>query len=120
MKPVIKKAFKILNYLALSLVLLFVLLVAIVNLPVVHKVITSKANQVLADAGIPVHIGKFTLLINGKIGIEEVEIIAAGKDTMVYAGNASINFRPLPLLFKKLEKERRKIKEILHRKNRLH
>ena len=105
MKPAIKKAFKILNYLALSLVLLFVLLVAIVNLPVVHKVITSKANQVLADAGIPVHIGKFTLLINGKIGIEEVEIIAARNDTIMYAGSTSVNFRLLPLLFKKLEIE---------------
>ncbi len=105
LKPAVKKAFKILNYLVLTLVLLFVLLVAIINLPAVHKVITSKANQVLADAGIPVHIGKFTLLINGKIGIENVEIIATGSDTIIYAGNASVNFRPLPLLFKRVEIE---------------
>jgi hypothetical protein len=105
LKPAIKKAFKILNYLVMTLVVLFVLMVAIVNLPAVHKVITRKANQVFADAGIPVHVGKFTLLINGKIGIGDVEIISTGRDTIVYAGNASVNFRPFPLLFKRFEIE---------------
>lgn len=105
MKPILKKVFIILNYLALLLVLLFVLVVAVVNLPVVHKVITQKANQVLADAGIPLKAGKFTLLISGKIGIEDVEIIAPGNDTIVFAGKAGINFRPLPLLFKRVEIE---------------
>ncbi len=113
MKPAIKKTFRILNYLVFSLVLLFVLLVAIVNLPAVHKVITRKANQVLADAGIPVHIGKLTLLINGKIGIEEVEVIAAGNDTIVYAGDASINLRPLPLLFKRVKIESIKLDNVV-------
>lgn len=65
-----------LKYVCLSLfVLIFLLLVAI-NLPIstqTHYI--SKANSIFVDKGWPVHIGGFSLLLNGEIGPKQVEII---------------------------------------------
>ncbi len=102
MTPKVKSAIKIVKYLFVLLVLLFLLLVAAVNLPFVHRLITKKANTILAEKGIPVRIGKATLLLNGKIGIYQLEIIKPGADTVIYAGRTTVDVYPVPLLSKKL------------------
>jgi len=84
------------------LVILFLLLVGAVNLPVVHTFITSKANSILQQKGIPLHLGKVTLLLNGKVGVSDIEIILPQNDTVVYARNISVDVRPIPLLSKKV------------------
>ena len=99
---ILKKAFHILKILCLYLALLFFLLVGAVNLPFVHSSITKKANNIFHEKGLPLHIGKITLLISGKIGLEQAEIITGSSDTILYAGNVNIAFRPLPLLFKRV------------------
>ena len=91
-----------LKYICLSLfVLVFLLLVAI-NLPIVHKLITSKANSIFADKGWPVHIGGFSLLLNGEIGLSQVEIIPSKSDTILYAGSLKVSVSPGGLLHKQL------------------
>lgn len=102
MSSIIKKVVRVLKCLFLALVLLFVLLVGAVNLPFVHKAITKKTNTILSEKGLPVHIGKISLLLNGKIGISQIEIIKPEADTVVYAGKVSIDLRPLPLLSKEV------------------
>ena len=102
MLPGIKITLHIIKYLFLILVLLFILLVAVVNLPFVHTVITKKANSVLSEKEIPVHIGKITLLLNGKIGISQLEIIRPQSDTIIYAGKASVDIYPFALFSKEL------------------
>ena len=84
------------------MVLLFLLIVGAVNLPFVHKFLTAKTNSVLESKGIPVHIGKITLLLNGKIGISELAFILPPKDTIIYAQKVSVDVSPLPLFSKKV------------------
>lgn len=102
MLPGVKITLNIVKYLFFTLVLLFILLVAVVNLPFVHTIITQKANSVLRDKGIPVHVGKITLLLNGKIGISQLEIIKPQSDTIIYAGKASVDLYPFALFSKEL------------------
>ncbi|MBK6284778.1 MAG: hypothetical protein IPF54_21025 [Draconibacterium sp.] len=102
MSPRIKKAIKILKYLLLSVVLLFLLLVGAINLPFVHKALTKKVNTVLSEKNIPVNIGKITLLLNGKIGVNELSIITPPNDTVIYAGKVRVDLGILPLLSKKI------------------
>ena len=98
----LKKAFQILKILCLYLAILFFLLVGAVNLPFVHRGLTNKANSILHEKGLPVHIGKVTLLVSGKIGIEQAEIITESNDTIVYAGMVNIAVRPVQLLFRRV------------------
>jgi len=98
--PKVKVALNIVKYLIGSLVLLFLLLVAAVNLPFVHTLITKKTNTILAEKGLPIHVGKITLLLNGKIGLDQLEIIRSDTDTILFAGKASVEMRPLQLLKK--------------------
>jgi len=100
--PILSKAARIIKYLFFLLVILFLLLVAAANLPFVHTFLTQKTNTILAEKGIPAHVGKITLLLNGKIGISQLEIIKPGADTVIYAGKASVDLRPLPLLSRKI------------------
>ena len=48
------------------------------------------------------HIGKVSLLVSGKIGIQQAEIITGGNDTIFYAGQVKVAFRPLPLLLRRV------------------
>jgi hypothetical protein len=82
--------------------LLILLIIGAVNLPFVHTFITGKTNSILEKNGIPIHAGKITLLLNGKIGITELSMILPPNDTIVYAGKLSVDIRPLPLLTKKV------------------
>ena len=82
--------------------LLFLLIIGAVNLPFVHTILTNKTNTILAQSGIPIHVGRISLLINGKIGLQQLEIISNDTDTIIYAGKASINVRLLPLLKKRV------------------
>ena len=100
--PTLKKAFHILKILCLYLAILFFLLVGAVNLPFVHKGLTNKANSILHENGLPLHIGKVTLLVSGRIGIEQAELITKARDTIVYAGLVKIAVHPFQLLFKRV------------------
>lgn len=102
MSPQIKKVVNILKYICLLLVLLFLLIAGAVNLPFVHTFITAKTNTILKEKGIPVHIGKITLLLNGKIGIKELAMVTPQNDTIIYAGRLSVDISPLPLFSKKV------------------
>lgn len=100
--PKLKVVIRIIKYLFVSLVLLFLLVVAAINLPFVHQLITQKANTIFAEKGIPIRAGKITLLLNGKVGLKHLEIITPPTDTIVYAGKASVDIRLLPLLKKRV------------------
>ncbi len=100
--PKLLKVFRVFQALIISVALLFVLLVGAVNLPFVHTFITAKTNTILEKKGIPLHIGKISLLLNGKIGISEIEIIQNSNDTVTYAGFASVDVKPLPLFSKRV------------------
>lgn len=98
----LKKVVRILKYLFLLLVLLFLLVVGAVNLPFIHELVTQKTNTFLTQKGIPVNIGKITLLINGKIGIKELAMIVPPNDTIIYAAKINVDLSLLPLLSKKI------------------
>jgi uncharacterized protein involved in outer membrane biogenesis len=100
--PFIKKAIRIVIYLFLVLILFLLLIVGSANLPAVHKAITKKTNTILLEKGIPVHIGKITLLLNGKIGVNELAMINPPNDTIIYIEKLGIDLNPLPLLSNKI------------------
>ncbi len=91
-----------LKYICLSLFILIFLLLVGLNLPIVHKLITSKANSIFAEKGWPVHIGGFSLLLNGDIGLSQVAIIPSPGDTILYAGSLQISVSPGGLLHKQV------------------
>ncbi len=102
MSPKLIKVFRVFQTLIISVALIFVLLVGAVNLPFVHTFLTSQTNHFLSKKEIPLHIGKISLLLNGKIGISEIEIIETGNDTVIYAGFASVDVKPFPLFSKRV------------------
>jgi hypothetical protein len=93
----------VVKYLILSLVLLFISILAAVNLPVSQRIITGKANDFFSSKEIPAHVEKITLLIGGRIGLRRPQIISPAGDTILYADQISIAVRITPLLFKTLK-----------------
>ncbi|MEE4286074.1 MAG: translocation/assembly module TamB domain-containing protein [Mariniphaga sp.] len=67
-----------------------------------HKAITKKTNTILLEKNIPVQIGKITLLLNGKIGVNEMAMITPPNDTIIYIGKLRIDLGSLPLLSNKI------------------
>jgi hypothetical protein len=63
------------KYLFLSLIVLFILVVAGVNLPFSQRLITGKVNGLFQRNGIPARVEKITLLINGKVGTDRLQLI---------------------------------------------
>ena len=94
---------KVFKFLLLSLAILFALVLAAVNLPVSQRLITEKANGFFRGKNLPVQVGRITLLVNGKIGLSQVQIIKNSEDTIVFAGQMRSSIRIIPLVFKKLK-----------------
>ncbi|MEO8148739.1 MAG: hypothetical protein ABI723_13930, partial [Bacteroidia bacterium] len=76
---------------------MILLLVGVINLPFAHRIITNKVNDILRENGLPVHVGKLSLLLNGKIGLSQLEVKSLTGDTIIYAGNVNISVSPGPL-----------------------
>lgn len=107
-----RTSFKYLNrvlatikYLIISLAIIFVIVVAGVNLPFVQRIITLKANNIFIQKKIPVHVESITLLIDGRIGLTKPEIITNISDTIAYAGRIKLNIKIIPLLLRKIRVE---------------
>ncbi len=79
------------------------MLLLAVNLPPGQRFITSKVNGFFRDKNIPAHVEKITLLLNGKIGLKELQVIQNSNDTILYVRNLRIAFNPIPLIFKKIK-----------------
>ena len=94
---------KVVKYFFIFLAILFVLILAGVNLPVSQRVITQKANGFFHERNLPVQVGGLTLLVNGKVGLSQVQIIKSTGDTVVFAGQIRSSVRIFPLIFKKLK-----------------
>ncbi|GEM_PF-1894462 len=91
------------KYLIFSLAILFVVVLAGVNLPFVQRFITSKVNNAFIQKNIPLHVEKVTLLIDGRVGITKPELIINKSDTVIYAGMIKVSVKMLPLVFKKIK-----------------
>jgi translocation and assembly module TamB len=91
------------KYLFFCLLLLLVIILGGVNLPFARRFITEKANSVFFEKKIPVHVGKIKILITGRLGLSEVQIIKNQGDTIVYAGGIKVSVRILPLIFHKVK-----------------
>ena len=66
----LKRIITFFKYFFLSLAILFILIVAGINLPLSQRLITEKVNRLLLSKGIPASVDKLTLLINGKVGAD--------------------------------------------------
>ena len=93
----------VVKYLILSLVLLFIFILAAVNLPFSQRIITGKANDFFSSRELPVSVEKISLLVTGRVGLRHPQITASSGDTLLYADQISIAVRITPLLFKKLK-----------------
>ena len=99
----LNRVYRFFKYLILGLALLFVLVLTGVNLPFSQRIITKKANEFFSGKNLPVHVGKISLLINGKIGLSRPRIIKNSGDTIVFAEKIKASVRIFPLLFKKVK-----------------
>jgi len=97
------RLFKIFRYTILTLAALFILLLLAVNLPPGQRFITSKVNNFFRDNNIPAQVDKITLLLNGKIGLKELQVIQNSKDTILYVRNLRVALNPISLIFKKIK-----------------
>lgn len=97
MLPILKKTVRILNYVLLSLLFLILLFVGVINLPFAHRIITNKANSIFLEKGLPVHIGTFSLLINGNISLGELEVKSKTGEKIVDAGKVRLEVKLVPL-----------------------
>ena len=99
----LKRILSFSKYFFLSLIVLFILVVAGVNLPFSQRLITGKVNGLLQKRGIPARVEKITLLINGKVGTDRLQLIKSPGDTTIYAEQVRISARIVPLLFRKVK-----------------
>ena len=60
-------------------------------------------NGLFQKKGIPARVDKITLLINGKVGTDRLQLIKAPGDTIIYAGQVRVSARVMPLLFRKVK-----------------
>ncbi len=95
----LKRIITFFKYFFLSLAILFILIVAGINLPLSQRLITENVNRLLLSKGIPASVDKLTLLINGKVGADNLEMLGAGGDTVIYAGKVRVSARVVPLIF---------------------
>ena len=91
------------KYLVISLAILLALILIGVNLPFSQRLITDKVNGLLQRKGIPARVDKITLLINGKVGTDRLQLIDAAGDTIIYGGQVRASARLVPLLFRKVK-----------------
>jgi hypothetical protein len=93
----------VIKYLIISLVFLFLFLLAAVNLPVSQRIITRTANNYFNSKKLPVQVEKITLLVTGRVGLRQPQIIIPSGDTLLNADQISVAIRIAPLIFKKLK-----------------
>jgi len=93
----------VVKYLIFSLVLLFIFILAAVNLPGSQRIITAKANDFFSSRELPVSVENISLLVTGRVGLRHPQITGSSGDTLLYADQISIAVRITPLLFKKLK-----------------
>jgi translocation and assembly module TamB len=100
---VLKRILTFSGYFLLCLVILFILAVAGINLPSSQRLITEKVNGFFRAREIPAKADRITLLINGKIGTDRLQMTGASGDTIIYAGKVRVSARIVPLLFRKVK-----------------
>ena len=98
----VKRLLKFFKYLIISLAIFILLTLVVINLPVSQRIITGKANALFQERNLPVQVGRITLLINGKIGLDQLKIINNQEDTIVSVRQLRVSARLFPLLFKKV------------------
>jgi len=98
----LKKTIRILKYVLFSLLFLIVILAVVVNTPFAHRIITGKVNDLFAKNGWPVHVGKLSLVLTGRIALNQLEIKSASGDTIVFAENVKVTFSPGALFSKRI------------------
>ncbi len=81
---------------------LILLLFISVNLPYGHRFITNRVNNILAGAGIPIHITSISSIYPESITVKGVTLTGSQRDTIVYAGEIQADFVPLALLKKRV------------------
>jgi translocation and assembly module TamB len=99
----LNRVLRYLKYLIISLVILVMLILIGINLPFVQPIITTKANSILAEKKLPVHVDRINFLITGRIGLSGVEIINSNGDTIVYAKEIKVSVKIIPLIFHKVD-----------------
>ena len=98
-----KRIIKIFKYLIISFGILFLIILAGVNLPFSQRIITQRVNGFLDKKHLPAQVDRITLLINGKIGLTGARVIKVTGDTVVFAQKLRISVRILPILFRKVK-----------------
>jgi len=81
---------------------LLLLIFLLLNLPLGHRFITSTVNNILEDAGVPVHITSINKILPKSIAVQGVTLMGAESDTIIYAGEIQADFFPLALLKKRI------------------
>lgn len=98
----LKKILRLLKWIFLSFLAIFIITVALLNIPPVQRGLTRVINHTLAGKGIPVKVQRVSLLITGRIGLDGVEISGPSNDTIIFVKSLRVAFNPLKLLQKKI------------------
>ena len=102
-KKILKKAFRCSAFIALSIVMLFLLLAIVVYLPPVQQIIKNKTTEVLSrETGLDIKISKIRLSFPLDLLIDNMSATDRG-DTIVAAQQLLLDVKLLPLIEKKIE-----------------
>lgn len=100
---ILKKAFRCSAFIALSIVMLFLLLAIVVYLPPVQQIIKNKTTEVLSrETGLDIKISKIRLSFPLDLLIDNMSATDHG-DTIVAAQQLLLDVKLLPLIEKKIE-----------------
>jgi len=93
---------KVLLIFLIAVCSLILLLIISINLPFGQRFITGRINNILADAGLPIHITEISKIFPEIVTVKGITISGIENDTIIYAGEIKAGFLPLGLLKKKL------------------
>jgi len=95
----IKKAFR---FVLIIILVLFFLAAVFINLPFAHRFITTKVNNRLFDAHIPITIQSIGTILPNSVAINGVYLRGNAGDTIIYAEEVGAAIAPLALLQRKV------------------
>ena len=96
----IKKAFR---FVLIIIILALIFLAAVFfNLPFTHRFITTKVNNILFDAHIPITIQSFGTISPNSVAVNGINLHGNEGDTIIHADEVRVAIAPLALIHRKV------------------
>ena len=96
------ESIKLILYFLIAIIGLIILAAVTVNLPFAHRFITSKVNNILSNAHIPITINSIGTILPNSIVVNGITLSGIKGETIIYAEKAGVTVATLALIRKRV------------------